>query len=211
MSDTATPVAPGETPAAPATPAATTPETVTLSKEQHDQLARDAARAASNQRKADLYDKTVGKSNAGHFRPAAPVTPPSKEEMETRAAEEDRKAERGLLALAADPSLREVFDADPTLRNLITSNPLAVLPIYANDALDADDAVSLVKEALTKLKKPVTPPATTTPPTPPAPPSGAINPPGGQQTDEAYEAAKKNPNLEHAIAGMIRTKVGGKK
>lgn len=212
MSETATPAenTPVTTPQPQAATPVTTPETVTLTKEQHDQLARDAARAANNQRKADLYDKVVGKKGNSHFAPQPPATPPSKEELDARASEEDRKAERGLLALAADPSLREVFDADRTLLNLITTNPLAVLPIYAQDALDADDAVSLVKEALTKLKKPVTPPATPQPPTPPAPPAGGVNPPNSQATDEAYESAKKNPNTESALAGMIRAKIGKK-
>ncbi len=208
----ATPVAP----AAPATPVVTPPApavVITLSKDEHDKLQRDASRAAANQRKADLYDRTYGKGTS-HFQPTAPATPPSKEEMEARASEEDRKAERGLLALAADPAFREVFDADPTLRNLITQNPLAVLPIYAADALDAEDALTLVRDALNKLKKPVTPPANppATPATPPAPPAGGVNPPGDQETNEAYEAAKKNPNTENALAGMIGAKIrGGKK
>ena len=206
--DTATPAAP----AAPATPVPAV-ATVTLPKEQVDQLQRDAARASANQRKADLYDKTVGKPGKGHFQPTAPATPPSKEEMDARAEAEDRKAERGLLALAADPTLREVFDADPTLRDMITKNPLAVLPIYANDALDAEDAITLVKEALVAKKKPAAPATPPTPPTPPAPPAGGINPPGDQAVNAAIEVAKKNQNTEHAVAGMLgaRLKAGGKK
>jgi len=209
MSEAATPAVPAtEAPVVPAaTPAQAQAETVTLPKEQHDQLARDAARAASNQRKADLYDKTVGSKGASHFAPAAPVTPPSKEEMETRASEEDRKAERGLLALAADPAFREVLDADPTLRNLILTNPLAVLPMFASDAVDAEDAITLVKEGLEKLKKPVDQPPAKPADVPPAPPAGVITPPNAGQTDEAYEAAKKNPNTEQALAGMIGAKI----
>ena len=221
MSEDTPPVVPAATPPvapAPATPPEDTPsptpkvEDVTLSKEAHDQLVRDAAIAKGNQRKASLYDK-INKNGDGHFKPVAPVTPPSQEEQEAQASAEDRKAERGLLALAADPDYREVLDKDPTLRNLLIQNPLAVLPMYANDALDADDAVSLVKEALDKLKTPATPPVIPpkdTPPasetTPPTPPAGGINPTDSPVNDEV-EAAKKLPNTENAISGMIGARI----
>lgn len=205
----ATPAAPegGTPPAAPAATPAPTPEMVSLTKEAHDQLARDAARATSNQSKADRYDKLVGKKG-GHFgAPATPVTPPTSEEIAEAASAEDRKAERGLLALAADPTLRGVLDADPTLRSLLTSNPLAVLPMYAADALDADDAVSLVKEALLKKAAPATPPAPP-PATPPATPPTPVVPPH-EEVNEAVEAARKLPNTESAVAGMIKARAGG--
>lgn len=202
------PVAPAATPApAAGNPPATTPETVTLTKEAHDQLQRDAARAATNQRAADLWNRTHGGKSNGHFK--APATPPAAPSDDDRAAAEsaeDAKAERGLLALAADPTLRAVFDADPTLRALITSNPLAVLPMYAKDAFDADDAVAMVKEALLK-KTPAAPATPPTPPTPPVtPPVGAINA-NDVPVDQAVEAARKLPNTESAIAGMIGAKM----
>lgn len=206
MENAATPAAtPTETPVVPAaTPAVNPTESVTLSKEQHDQLARDAARASSNQRKADLWDR---QNKGSHFKPSVPTTPPTSEEIADRAAAEDRKAERGLLALAADPALREVLDADPTLRGLLTSNPLAVLPMFASDALDAEDAISLVKEALVARKKPSTPPAT--PPTPPVtPPVGGVNP-NDEPVNAEVEAARKNPNTERAVAGMIGARLRG--
>lgn len=204
----ATPATPVVTPAAPAA-------VVTLTPEEHAQLTRDASRAAANQRKADLYDRTVGSGRkSGHFAAPAPATPPSKEEMEAQASAEDAKAERALLALAASPEYRDVLDADPTLRNLFLTNPLAVLDMYAKDAVDAEDALTLVKDELGKLRKPATPPANppaTPPATPPAPPTGAINPPADQTTNEAVEAAKKNPNTEHAISGMIGARLKGGK
>jgi len=218
MSDVATPggTTPGGTP--PATPPAIptpTPqgEVVTLKKEEHEQLVKDAARASSAQSRADRLEnlaKRHGLLGGGHFKPQTPATPPSKEDQEAAAAEEDQKAKSGLMALAIDPIYREVFDADPTLRDLITKNPLAVLPILAPDALDADDAVALVKEALAK-RKPAAPPATppTPPATPPAPPAGGVNPPGSDVPDAELEAARKIPNTENAIAGMV--KVGLKK
>lgn len=201
----ATPATPAPAPATPVAPAATE-ETVTLTKEQHDQLARDAARAASMQRKADLYDRHFGNSGS-HFKTPAQVTPPTEEEKRVQADAEDKKAERGILAIAADPAFREVLDADPTLRNLMVSNPLAVLPMLANDALDAEDAMSLIKEELGKRKPaPATPPAPAPAPTE-VPKPGAITTPTDQTVDEAVETARKNPNTEHAIAGMIGAKV----
>lgn len=200
---------PASTPPTPpaATPPATEPEKVTLTKEAHDQLQKDAARGSTNQRKADLYDRQ--NKGKGHFTPAAPATPPTPEELAANGKAEDDKASRGLMALAADPAFREVLDADPTLRNLLLTNPLAVLPIYASDALDAEDAITLVKDALSQKAKPATPPAPPTPPVPPTPPAGGINPPGAKTPDQEYEDSRKNPNTEHAIAGMV--KAGAKK
>lgn len=224
MSDAATPAennggTPPATPAAtPATPAA---ETVTLTKEEADQLRRDAARASANQSKADRYDRMIRNGGQSRFgkTPAQPSSTPSSEDQDELAAAEDRKAERGLLALAADPALREVLDADPTLRTLLTTNPLGVLPVLAPDALDAEDAISLVREELSKRKPaPTTPPnpnpAPSNPPapTPATPPAGGVNPPSAD-VDEEYESARKLPNTEQAIAGMIRIgakKMGGK-
>ena len=201
---------------APATPSGNQEGTVTLSKEEADQLKRDAARAASNQRKADLYDRTVG-SGKGHFKPITPITPPTEDEKQEQAAIEDRKAERGLFALAADPTYREALDADPMLRDLLFVNPLAVLSVFAPDAFDAEDAISLVKERLAvrvaeikaKAILPATPPVT-----PPATPSaGGVNPPGATTPDAEYEEARKNPNIHQAISGMVKVglkKLGGK-
>lgn len=208
MSEAATPpVSPAATP--PATPGATPanpqPETVTLDKKAHDQLVKDAARASTAQSDADRYKNQLQKHGligGGHFKPATPATPPTPEERQAAGAEEDRKAEKGLIALALDPIYREVLDKDPTLRDLLVKNPLAVLPILAPEALDADDALTLVKDALNK-RKPVAPPAT--PPTPPAPatpPVGAINA-NDKPVNEAVEAARKLPNTERAIAGMV--------
>jgi len=45
---------------------------------------------------------------------------------------------------------------------------------------------------------------------PPAPPAGAINP-SDTAVNEAYEAARKVPNTENALAGMIGAKLGMRK
>ncbi len=215
MSEAATPAVPKtDAPVAPAaTPAANAAETVTLSKEAHDQLVKDAARAPEAQSRADRYANILKKNDllgGGHFKPATPATPPTPEERQAQAADEDRKAERGLLGIALDPAYREVLDKEPLLRDMLTRNPLAILPVLAPDALDADDAVSLVREALNKRKPaptfPVTPPAT-----PPAtPPHGAVNP-NDKPVNEEVEAARKIPNTERAVAGMLGARLRGMK
>lgn len=220
MSDAATPAAEnGGTP--PAVPAATPapadvkpvdkqPEMVTLTKEAHDQLLRDSARASSNQRKADLYDRITNTGGQGRFKPSSQVTPPSDEELKAKAHDEDVKAERGLYALAADPNYREVLDKDPTLRDLLIKNPLAVLPILAPDALDADDAISLVKDALNS-RKPAPAAAPASDPSkdvPPAPPAGGVNP-SDNPVNEEVENARKIPNTEKAIQGMVGARLKG--
>lgn len=192
----------------PAAPAENTSESVTLTKEESDQLRRDAARARINQSKADRYDKLIGSGKANsRFRPS-PVTPPSREEEEDMAIQEDRKAEKGLMGLALDPSFREVLDNDPTLRSLLITNPLSILPIFAPDALDAEDAIMLVREKLSaraeEVKVKATPPVV--PPVSPvfAPPVGGVNPSEARTPNAEYEAARNNPNIEHAIAGMVK-------
>lgn len=213
MSEAATPAAPAATPATPAPGV----ETVTLSKEEHEQLTRDAARAASAQRKLDLLTRGGTANNGSNFRgvaPAKPAAAPTQEQADEQAIIEDRKAERGLLAVAADPAFREVLDADPSLRQLLTVNPLGVLPLLAPDAFDAEDAIALVKGELSKrasaLKKPVTPaePPKPAAPVPPTPPAGGVNTPS-VDVNEKYEAAKKIPNTESAVANMIGAKLGG--
>lgn len=206
----------GATPTVPVAPVATPPstETVSLSKEAHEQLVRDAARAPEAQSRADRYEGLLKKNGllggSGHFKPAAPVTPPTSEERAAQGAEEDRKAERGLLGLALDPAYREVLDKDTTLRDMLTKNPLAILPVLAPDALDADDAVALVRQALDKRK---VPPVAAFPATPPAtppvtPPVGAVNPQDAA-VNEGVEAAKKISDPQRAVAGMLKARLGG--
>jgi hypothetical protein len=211
MSDEATPVVPAVPAAAPtATPSIATPETVSLTKEEHAQLVRDAARASEAQSRADRYEGVLKKNGmlggSQHFVPRAPVTPPTPEERQSAAADEDMRAERGLRALAFDPIVREALDADPTLRSLFQTNPLAVLPLLAPDALDANDAITLVKDALVK-RKPA--PATTVPvvpPTPPTPPVGGINA-NSTEVNPEVEAARKIGNTEGAISGMVAARL----
>ena len=217
MSEEATPAVP--TPEAPGAPAATPsvvePEKVSLDKAAHDQLVKDAARASSAQSEADRYKNILKKNGllgGGHFKPTpvAPATPPSQEDLQAAGAEEDRKAEKGLTALALDATYREVLDKDPTLRDLFHKNPLAVLPLLAPDAIDADDALTLVKDALEK-RKPAPAPATPPPiPAPVVPPVGGVNP-DDKAVNEEVEAAKKIPNTERAVSGMLGARLRGMK
>lgn len=199
-------VTPAEQQVPAATPPAPTVDTVSLSKEEHAQLVRNAARAAEAQSRADRLEKMLSK-RGNHFNGQPAPQQPVQEDLDSKAAAEDYKAERALLALAADPVFRDVLDADPTLRDILVKNPLAVLPILAPDALDAEDAINLVKESLSKRKPapketPATPPAPA-PVIPPAPPAGGVNP-QDKPTDAEYESAKSHKNTENAIAGMVK-------
>lgn len=217
MSEGVTPGDEAKKPVEPATPPAPEvkpgEETVTLTKAEADQLRRDAARASSAQSRADRLARLAGRSSGRFGASAAPApAAPSKDEQEANLIEEDRKAERGLTALVIDPKYREVLDTDPTLRNMLTKNPLGVLPVMAADALDAEDAISLVREKLDErlaaLSKPKNDAADQKKPdVPAAPPAGGQNVPDKSVQDE-IELARKNPNTEQAIAGMIR--VGAK-
>lgn len=218
MTDPATPGTDEQKPAQPpATPGDSSQgkdskpaETVTLSKEEHEQLVRDAARAASAQSRADrLAGIAAGKGqNLGSDSKPTPASDEAPHDDKMK--EEDRKAERGLINLALDPAYREVLDASPDLRNMLTKNPLSLLPIYASKAVDAQDAIELMKEELDRrvaaLKKPA--PSTDTKPaeTPATPPQGGVNPPP-EVDQEAYEQARKEPSTDKAIAGMIRARV----
>lgn len=215
MSESATPAEevktpPAATPEKPPEGKGTSDETVTMTKAEAEQLQRDAARAPGAQQKADRYETILKKhgllDSTGHFKPAKPAQQATPEEQQAAGADEDRKAERGLLNIAVDPEFRAVFDADPTLRDLMTKNPLAVLPMLAPDALDADDAMGLVKESLRKripTKKEEKPPVTT----PETPPTGGVNV-KDNLPDENVEKARKLPNTENAIAGMIGARIG---
>lgn len=200
----------------PATPAATEKKDVTLSHEAHEALVKKAAdvdTARSLQAQADKKAARLEKilndgKGAGSFIKKT-TTPPAGEAPKAgdddQGIIEDQKAKDGLLALAIDPAFREVLDADSTLRDLFMRNPLAVLPILAPDALDAEDALDLVKEKLnerlTAIKAKNTPPEKK-PDTPPTPPAGAGNPTTAE-LDTKYAEAKKNPNTESALKDMI--------
>lgn len=205
---------------APATPEKQAPEadSVTLPKAEVDNLRREAARAAEAQARADRLEKAQKRSKS-HFDTSKRPAPPSAEEIEAQRMSEDAKAERGLMRLALNPVFRDVLDSDPTLRDLLTTDPLAVVKLHAPDAFDAEDAINLIGDFLTekaRAKK-----SAATPSTPAAapekkeevPPAGGVNIPGSSaKNEDAYEQARKNPNAESAIAGMVaaRMKAGAK-
>lgn len=187
-------------------PSAQNTDSVTVSKAELEQLRRDAARAAEAQARADRLAKAQKQSKT-YFDPARKPAPPSVEELEAQARSEDAKAERGILKLATNPEFRDVLDADPTLRDLITNNPSALLPIYAAEAVDAEDAINMIKEVLNAKKpKPKVEEKKDEPkPTPPAGGANTTGPVAGNSAD--YEAARKNSNTEAAISGMIAAKM----
>lgn len=218
MSEAATPAAP-EAVTPPATPAATpaVAETVTLPKEEADQLKRDAARAGSAQSENARLRRMLFGNNKPTFGAATPAPAPSQEEVAAKMQEEERKAESGLKNLVLDPKYREVLDADTTLRDLFMRNPLGVIPVLASDPFDAEDAIGQVKAKLDErlaAKKPATPAAPAAPAAAaPAAPAPGAPAPSAPVSDEEYENARKLPNTEDALRGMIGIglkKMGGK-
>jgi hypothetical protein len=181
---------------------------VKVSKEKLDQLERDAARAAANQRKAALYDRLSGKGPASPFAAkATPAAAPTQDEQDEAARREDMKAERLIMRLAADSKYRAVLDADPTLRDMMVNNPLAVLPVLAPDALDAEDAFGLVTE---KLEQKLTAILAQKPaaPAPAATVTEEQKKPAELKTvEERVEEASKGKHLESSVAGMIRARL----
>lgn len=181
---------------------------VKVSKEKLDQLERDAARAATNQRKAALYDRLSGKGPASPFAAkAAPAAAPTEDEREEASRREDMKAERLIMRLAAEPKYRAILDADTTLRDMMMNNPLAVLPVLAPDALDAEDALSLVTEKLDQKLSAIQAqkPAATAPA---APATEEQKKPAETMTvEQRVEEASKGKHLESSVAGMIRARL----
>jgi hypothetical protein len=98
-----------------------------------------------------------------------------------------------------------LLDSDPTLRDLMVNNPLAVLPTLAPDAIDAEDALALVTEKLdarlTTINAPA--PAAPAPATVPAP---AVNTPS-KSVEERVVEAQKAPHLRDAIAGSLAARL----
>ena len=198
-------------------------DVITLTKSEHEALIAKGAEVetarnlqAQADKKSARLEKLLNRGGVHSFAKNT-TTPPEDNggDADEKGIVEDRKAEKGLVAIAMNPKYREIFDADSTLRNLLSTNPLGVLPLLAPDALDAEDALELVTEKLdallAKSKPPVVAPPVVTPPTPPV---GAANP-SNVELDSKYEEAKKIPNTENALANMIKVgmskmKMGGK-
>lgn len=150
-------------PATDVTPPAPAPaeETVTVKKSDWD---RQVGRQSALDRKEKLLErreKALARGEVFSFKQQAPAAPaqgasPAGDDEPGVATSEDLKAERMLIRLSASPEYREVLDADPTFRDLLSQNPLSLLPIYASDAIDAEDAVELMKEELNRRKESAT-------------------------------------------------------
>lgn len=198
------------------------PVFVPPTKEEWDKAKKDIVDARILQGQADARADRLhraltgtGKGGSNFVAPGAAPVALTEQEKQDYAAAEDRKAAQGLQRLALDPAFREALDADPTLRGLFTDNPLAVLPLLAPAAFDAEDAVTLVKQALTeratKLKTTVIAPKVEEQPVVVAVPVVVAN--STPVLDAEYEEARKRPNIESALVGMIGTglkKLGSK-
>lgn len=193
------------------------PETVTLTKEEHEKLlsekARAEARAAEAQSRADKLSKSAGAPGKTLLGKAIPQ--PSAEELEAASSAEYQKALREVSLVSTDPEFREVLDSDQTLRTLMALNPEVVMQMYAPDAVDAQDVrTSLRTELSTRLEKirqsKAPAPAPAPPTTPPTPnPNPAPNP-GGQPNSkqQAMDNARGITNAEDRMAAMIKAKMG---
>lgn len=125
---------------------------------------------------------------------------------------EDDKAKSLLIGIALDPEYREVLDANPMLRDMLTKNPLSILPLYAADAIDAEDAEGLVKEHLAGLKsklKPVEKPADPAPKKDETPKAGGENSVFGKEVgkveaDDKEYAEKLKKGDTRSIADGIK-------
>lgn len=223
MSDKDTPATPAETPVVPAaTPgkeadgAPVNEETVSLKKADYERM--QARQSEADKRKAELDRKEREIARRERMlKKAAGDTTDTPDDVATQAAkDEDAKAERMLLRLGANPKYRAAIDADPTFRDMLLNNPLSLLPTYAKDAFDAEDAVSLIEDELSKRlekveKKEDAPQADPKDEkkedkkTPEVPPKGGVNlsPPEG---DATYDKTLKEGSVADAIAYRMRKK-----
>lgn len=161
---------------APATPATevTTPanpqgeETVTVKKSDWDRTQGRQSYLDKKEATITRREQALARGEVFSFKqsvsPAQPVSPsPAGDDDITVSTAEDRKAERGLIALALKPEYRDVLDADPTFRDMLTKAPLSILPLYAADSVDAEDAVQQITEYLDDKKSKLTPAAPVAP------------------------------------------------
>jgi len=139
--------------------AASQDEMVTMKKSDVEAMKGRQSALDIRENRLKKREEKLGRSGGFRNQPANDAPAPKGDDALDA---EDEKASRGLINLALQPEYRDVLDSNPVLRDMLTKNPLAVLPLYANDAIDAEDAVDLVKEHLAGLKgklKPVEKPA----------------------------------------------------
>jgi len=202
-------------------PAAPEGETVTIKKTDFD--AMTGRQSTLDKQEARINRKLAKLGGGSHFggQPVQPAPAPAPAPAgDDDGSAEDRKAVDGLRALALKPEFREVLDAEPTLRELFVSNPLALLPIIAPDAFDAEDAIGLVTEELERRAALIKPaPAAPAAPAPVVvPPAGVVNLSDGAVGEEAkedpeYQAAVKPGTVRgvaHGIAHRLNSRGKGR-
>ena len=175
--------------------------------EQAKRLQGQADRKARRERLA--RKKLEKRIKTGETSPDEPgeETPPDDEDFQEV---ERAKAESQMTRLAfSDEKYRKALEADPTLRRITESNPLALV----KSPIDAEDAVLQLQDILenrvdelsqtpepTEEPKPPTEKETTPEETPPG--SGAgVNPQGTPPA--GYEDNLKKGNIDEAVAGKL--------
>lgn len=131
-------------------------ETVTLSKADHEKLQGDLKQARDLQSQSDkarraaerkariLESRAKGGAENGDGQTADPA-PVDLEYTDTEKQQIMGQAEKGVLQLlVGNDQYREVLNNDPTLKDIISKNPLALITEY----IDAEDAVEQIKEML---------------------------------------------------------------
>lgn len=200
--------------AAPAAPQAA-PEGETVIVKKTDYEAMKGRQSALDKKEERLARREKALARGGSFNfgktpdtPAPAAAAPSGDEADGSA--EDRKAERGLLNLALKPEYRAALDASPDFRDLLTKNPLALLPVYASDAFDAEDAISLITEELERraaATKAAAPAAPAAPAVVEVPPAGVVNLSDGSvategMKDQEYKDVTKGGTVKGIAAGI---------
>lgn len=167
-------------------------------------LQAQADRRAKRERAARIRaEKRLNQRGGSSFEePEDDIDPPqpatnSNEEVERA------KAERLMVQKAySDPKYRAVVDADPTLKRLLETNPLALV----NDPVDAQDAADQLEELLDERVSTDTPPSPTTKPTAP---TGQEAPPSTQKTEGEFTPGATNPvTPPNSPAGQEKLKSG---
>lgn len=187
----ATPPAPS--PAAPATPPQPTPpaQVITLSKEDHDKLQRQAAQASTAQHDKDVLQN---KLDAMSRRKVAPLPP-----LEAQAVATVKSQVAS--AVIANPKYAPLLQKNPLLAKVLAKNPLGLLD--KDEFLDEEDATNQVLDFLdaeiVKLGDPAAPAAPNPAPAAPAPKEAN---PGGDSEPTATPTEKAKKEAEEARAKL---------
>jgi hypothetical protein len=191
----------------PPAPAPVVDETVTVKKSDWDRhLSRQSF---LDKKEATLTKREQALARGEVFSFKQPVAPTQNDAQPPAGGQEefsvvqDRKAERGLIALALQPEYRDVLDADPTFRDMLTKAPLSVLPLYAPDSVDAEDAVQQITELLNDRKAKLAP-APAAPAPEPVPAAPVTVQPGAPSPGIAEEGLQDQQYTDAIAPGTVK-------